>query len=356
MYMHAAPFAISLLFLPLAAIGAWYGGFWMFAGPLYAFAVIPSLDYLMKLNEEYLPANTDAGHLLWHRALTWAWVPVQLLMIFGLIWIAANTDRLAGWEILVMAIGVGFATGGIGITYAHELIHQKPLFERRLGELLMCSTLYGHWCIEHVYGHHINVATPEDPATAREGESIYKFLPRVLKQTAASSWNIQKDMLEKRGLPLWSVQNAFWRYAGATTVILLIAIGLGGWVGLVVLLVQAAAAVLLLEVVDYLEHYGLSRQLQENGRYEPTKPHHSWNAGHQASNWLLINLQRHSDHHYKPQRRFPTLQSYPENEAPQLPFGYPWMVAMALFPPLWFRLMNPRLEQWKAQFYPQAAG
>ena len=202
----------------------------------------------MKLNEEYLPADTETGRLLWHRALTWAWVPVQLFMIFGLIWIAANTDRLAFWEIVVMAIGVGLATGGIGITYAHELIHQKPLFERRLGELLMCSTLYAHWCTEHVFGHHIHVATPEDPATAREGENIYQFLPRVLKQTAVSSWTIQKDMLQRRGLPLWSAQNAFWRYAAVTALIVLAAFALGGWIGLFVLLVQAAVALSLIHI------------------------------------------------------------------------------------------------------------
>ena len=245
MYRHAAPFAISLLFLPLAALGAWFGGLWMLAAPLYTFAIIPSLDHLMKLNEEYLPADTDVSHLFWHRVLLWAWVPVQFLMIFGLVWIAANTDRLAIWEILTMAVIIGLATGGIGITYAHELIHQKPLVERRLGELLMCSTLYAHWCTEHVYGHHINVATPEDPATAREGENIYQFLPRVLKQTAVSAWNIQQDMLQRRGLSVGSFQNAFWRYAAITVLILLMSFMLGGWVGLLVLLVQAGVAVLL---------------------------------------------------------------------------------------------------------------
>ena len=116
MYRHAAPFAISLLFLPLAALGAWFGGLWMLAAPLYTFAIIPSLDHLMKLNEEYLPADTDVSHLFWHRVLLWAWVPVQFLMIFGLVWIAANTDRLAIWEILTMAVIIGLATGGIGIT------------------------------------------------------------------------------------------------------------------------------------------------------------------------------------------------------------------------------------------------
>ncbi len=352
MNLNALPFAISFLFLPFAASGVLMGGIWMLAAPVYAFVAIPSLDYLMKLNESHLPAETDVSDLFWHRALTWAWVPVQLVMIFGLIAIAANSNHLALWEKLAMAVVVGIATGGIGITYAHELIHQKPRFERRLGELLMCSTLYGHWCIEHVYGHHIHVATPADPATAREGESIYKFLPRVLVQTLCSAWKIEKDMLSRKGLPFWSVHNALCRYAVITVCLLVLSILIGGWLGLVIFMLQAAVAILLLEIVDYLEHYGLMRKMQPNGRYESTRPHHSWNAAHQASNWLLINLQRHSDHHYKPQRRFPTLQSYTPEEAPQLPFGYPWMVIIAFLPPLWFKIMNPRLDAWKAHFYP----
>ena len=354
MLLNAAPFAISLLFLPLAAIGALHGGFWMLLAPVYAFLAIPSLDVVMKLNEAHLPSGTDATALVWHRAITWLWVPTQLILIYGLIWISANTNNLSWWEVLAMAVVVGIATGGIGITYAHELIHQKPLFERRLGELLMCSTLYGHWCIEHVYGHHINVATPDDPATAREGESVYQFLPRVLLHTVVGAWVLQKTMLERRGLSVWPYQNALWRYALATLTLLLLAAWLGGGVGIVIFVVQAVVAILLLELVDYLEHYGLLRQQRADGRFEPTRPHHSWNSAHQASNWLLINLQRHSDHHYKPQRRFPTLQSYPENEAPQLPFGYPWMVILALYPPLWFRMMDPRLKDWKARYYPDA--
>ena len=352
MFLNAAPFAISLLFFPLAALGAWLGGPWMLLAPAYAFVAIPALDTVLKLGEARLDSQTGEDDLLWHRLVTWVWVPVQLTMIFGLIWIAANTARLTGLEPWVMAVAVGIASGGIGITYAHELIHQKNRFERTLGEVLMCSTLYGHWCTEHVYGHHLNVATPEDPATAREGESVYRFLPRVLWQTLASSWQIQREQLKRRGAGFFSRHNAFLRYAGWTAAFLGLAFALGGWMGIGLLVVQAMVAILLLELVDYIEHYGLLRRKRPNGKYEPTRPHHSWNSGHQASNWLLINLQRHSDHHFKPAKRFPTLQSYPESEAPQLPHGYPWMVLLSLAPPLFFKVMDPKLEAWKARFYP----
>jgi len=352
MIANAAPFAISFLFLPFAALGAWQGGLWMLLAPVSAFIIVPALDTALKLNEARLPSDTDQSALFWHRLLTWLWVPIQMTMIFGLIWIA-TFGHLASWEIFVMSISVGIATGGIGITYAHELIHQQNKFERTLGEFLMCSTLYGHWCIEHVYGHHINVATPKDPATAREGETIYRFLPRVLSQTATSSWRIQREQLQKRSVGFFSRHNAFLRYGLWTVFCLVLAIWLGGWIGLGIFVTQSAVAILLLELVDYIEHYGLLRRKRANGKYEPTQPHHSWNSGHQASNWLLINLQRHSDHHYKPRKRFPTLQSYPESKAPQLPFGYPWMVLLALIPPVYFKLMEPKLAAWQKQFYPE---
>ncbi len=352
MFLNAAPFTISFLLLPLAALGAFWGGVWMIAAPLYAFIAIPLLDNLLKLGEARLDSDIGEARLFWHRLVTWFWVPIQFVMIFGLIWIAAHTDRLAVWEVIVMAVVVGIASGGIGITYAHELMHQQNRFERTLAQMLMCSTLYGHFCIEHVYGYHINVATPEDPATAREGETIYRFIPRVVTTSLTSAWHIQTEQLRKRNLPLWSHRNAFWRYAGWSAAFLVTAALIGGWTGIGILVLQAIVAVMLLELVDYIEHYGLMRRKRANGRYEPTQPHHSWNSGHQASNWLLINLQRHSDHHYKPRKRFPTLQSYPESEAPQLPHGYPWMVVLALFPPLYFRVMTPRLRAWQARFYP----
>jgi len=147
MFLNAAPFAISLVFVPLTALGAWYGGLWMISAPIYAFFMIPALDVFMKLNEAHLPSDTETDALLWHRTLTWLWVPLQLGMIFGLIWVS-TTGRLAGWEVFVMAIVVGIASGGIGITYAHELTHQQNKFERTLSEILMCSALYGHWCTE----------------------------------------------------------------------------------------------------------------------------------------------------------------------------------------------------------------
>jgi alkane 1-monooxygenase len=159
-------------------------------------------------------------------------------------------------------------------------------------------------------------------------------------------------MLARRGLPWWHRSNPYWRYAGLQAGMCLLALALGGWAGLGLFVVQAAVAIWQLELVNYIEHYGLTRRHLGEGRYEHVLPRHSWNAAYQASNWLLINLQRHSDHHYKPDRRFPLLQTYGEEEAPQLPMGYPVMTIAAMIPPLWKRVMNPRVRAWRKKFYP----
>lgn len=349
-FIRAAPFAITLLLVPLLAAGMVYGG-WLIAGGIaFAFLATPVLDAVTSPNSVNLDPATDENTLNWHKYLTWIWVPIQLGLIIGLLAIAGQTNWLSTVETWAMAFALGLATGGIGITYAHELMHQRNRFEQRLAEVLMCSTLYGHFCIEHVFGHHLHVATPRDPASARPGESLYAFLPRTLFGTLRSAWNIQCEQLRKRGQSCAGRHNAFWRYGAWTVFWIGLAWTLAGWMGIGVFCAQAAVAVILLETVNYLEHYGLQRQRMANGRYEPTREHHSWNANHRFSNYMLINLQRHSDHHRHPNRRFPLLQAHAPETAPQLPYGYSWMVILALLPPLWFRVMNPRVEAWQHQY------
>jgi alkane 1-monooxygenase len=163
---------------------------------------------------------------------------------------------------------------------------------------------------------------------------------------------VEVAMLARKGLPWWHRSNPFWRYAVLQAAMLVLAVFLGGWVGLGLFLVQAGTAIWQLELVNYIEHYGLTRRHLGGGKYEHVLPRHSWNAEHRASNWLLINLQRHSDHHYKPDRRFPLLQTYGEDEAPKLPYGYPLMTMAAMIPPLWKRVMNRRVKEWRKRHYP----
>ena len=251
-----------------------------------------------------------------------------------------------------MMFGVGVLSGTIGITYAHELVHQRTRLDRRIGDWLLAMVLYSHFRSEHLLVHHRHVATPRDPATARYNEGFHRFYPRVVAGSLVSAFRAERDMLARKGLPWRHRSNPFWGYAARQAALLALAAWIGGWAGLGLFVLQAATAIWQLELVNYVEHYGLSRRPLGAGRYEPVRPHHSWNAAHRVSNWLLINLQRHSDHHTKPDRPFPLLQTYPETEAPQLPAGYAAMTALAMVPPLWRRVMNPRVRAWRRRFYP----
>ena len=168
-----------------------------------------------------------------------------------------------------------------------------------------------------------------------------------------SSWNTEKELLQKKNLPLWDFQNPFYIYVGLMLTFLLVATQIGGILGAICFIVQAFVAILHLEVVNYIEHYGLVRQKLDNGKFEPTRPHHSWNANDHASNLLLINLQKHSDHHARPNKKYQHLQSYDADDAPQLPFGYPLMVLLSLIPQFWMKVMNPKVLEWRKRFYPE---
>ncbi len=353
MFLKALPFAISLLLVPAIAAGAAWGGWWLLVAPLWAWVAMSVLDRIMGLDTSNMDPATQDSVLFWHRAVTWIWVPVQIALIYGCIWAATLPGHLSTFEALALAFGCGIATGGIGITYAHELIHQRNRWEKRLGEVLLCSVTYGHFTTEHVFGHHVTVGTPKDPVSARMGESIYRFFPRAVIGSFVSAWEIERDRLARKGRPVWHRSNPFWRYAAGTAVFVALAAWVGGWAGVGLFFVQSFFAILQLEEVNYVEHYGLTRKYLGGGKFERVAPRHSWNASHRATNYLLINLQRHSDHHYRPDRRFPLLQHYPSREAPQLPFGYPLMIMIALNPPLWMRMMNKRVRKWREKHYPE---
>lgn len=349
----ALPFWLSLGFVPLLAMSAAWGGWWLALTPIYAFGLITLLDALSGLNTANLQTDAPLSRLFWYRLITLVWFPVQLGLIFGTIWWVTHRNTLAWHEIVILFYALGVATGGVGIVYAHELMHQKSAFERRLGDLLMATVLYSHFRSEHLRVHHLWVGTPRDPVTARYNEGFWRFFVRVLHQCARSAWRVEGAMLARAGRRPWDVRNPFWRYALLQGAFLGLAYLVGGGLGVALFGGQAFVAVLHLELTNYVEHYGLTRRYLGDGRYEQVLPRHSWNAAHTASNWLLINLQRHSDHHYKPDRRYPLLQTYAEDEAPQLPLGYPAMVVLAAVPPLWRRRMNPRVRAWRRRFYPE---
>ncbi|WP_370286985.1 alkane 1-monooxygenase [Pseudooceanicola nanhaiensis] len=349
----ALPFALSLLTVPLAWVGALQGGWTVALLPLYVWWVITGMDALIGVNLENANPETPEDELGWYRLLTMVWFPVQFVTVFGLIWYVTRADHLGLAERLVLFFGVGVMTGSIGIVYAHELVHQRNRVERWLGDLLLANVLYSHFRTEHLLVHHVDVGTPRDAVTAKYNEGFHRYFFRVLRQCPPSAWAAEKRMLARRKAGVWDRRNPFWRYAALQAGMLLLALIVGGWAGLGLFVFQAIVAIWQLELTNYVEHYGLTRKYLGRGRFEHVRPHHSWNASHKASNWLLINLQRHSDHHYKPDRRFPLLQTYSEDEAPQLPYGYPLMGTLAMVPPVWRRVMNPRVRQWRRAHYPE---
>lgn len=350
---RALPFWLSLGMVPLAILAARVGGWTLILLPFYSWVIVTGLDLLLGRNEDQPDTETPETDLFWYRLITLIWFPIQFVTLFSLIYYVTHSDHLSTLEAIGLFFGVGVFSGTIGIVYAHELMHQKNRMERWLADLLLASVLYSHFRSEHLLVHHWHVGTPRDSVTARYNEGFHRFFPRVLRDCPRSAWEAEVRKLARAKRPALHLSNPFWRYAALQVLMLALAFGLGGIAGLGLFAFQAFIAIWQLELTNYIEHYGLTREHLGDGKYEHVKPHHSWNADHTASNWLMINLQRHSDHHYKPDRRFPLLQTYSASEAPQLPLGYPAMGVLAMIPPLWRRRMNPRVRAWRRAHYPQ---
>lgn len=262
-------------------------------------------------------------------------VPLQAaLLAAGLLAVA----RADWFTVLGVGYAVGFITGAQGITYAHELGHGRRRADRALAWLLMTSVGYPQFMVEHYRGHHVRAATWDDPASARAGESLWRFLPRTVFGSTASAWRLEAQRLAQHGRR-WRHSPLLWATAAYAAWLLLLA-GTGGWRWLAFWLVQSAFAVWLLEAVNYIEHYGLQRRAGADGRPEPFGVGHALNADHVISNSLLANLQRHSDHHVHPSKPYPALEAL---RGPQLPTGYAGCLLLASLPPLWFAVMHSRL-------------
>lgn len=350
---RALPFWLSLGLVPLVWVSAIWGGWFLLIVPLTTWYLFSALDAAIGLETANADLGAQESDLYWYKMITLIWTPVQFIMLVGLLWYVPQAEHLSTGERIGVFFGVGVITGTIGINYSHELMHQKNKVERWMADILLAMVLYSHFRSEHLLVHHRYVATPRDPVTARYNEGFHRYYPRVLHQCWVSAFGAEKAMLARKDLPWSNRRNPFWRYWGLQAALFIFAFLLGGWSAVGLFLLQAGVAIWQLELVNYIEHYGLTRKHLGDGKYEHVQPRHSWNAAHKASNWLLINLQRHSDHHYKPDRRFAVLQNYGPEDAPQLPFGYPVMTMLAIVPPFWRHVMNPRVRNWRAMYYPE---
>ncbi len=340
----------SLAFLAYA--GWWLTGLgaWFWLGPFVILVLIPAIDLLVGLDRSNPPDDVIEAleNDRYYRWITYLFLPVQYVGFALAFYVLVQGDPVTGaelalWEKVGLAVTIG-CIGGIGINTAHELGHKKESHERWLSKIALAQVAYGHFYIEHNRGHHVRVATPEDPASARLGETLYEFWPRTVVGSLRSAWRIEKRRYARKKrhpfrigndvLNAWLMTAVLW---GAMV----------AWLGPVVLpflVVQAVVGFSLLEVVNYMEHYGMLRQkvgVGERERYERVDPSHSWNSNNIATNVLLYHLQRHSDHHANPTRRYQALRDF--EESPVLPTGYAGMIVLALFPPVWRRVMDPRV-------------
>ncbi|WP_058509965.1 alkane 1-monooxygenase [Legionella steelei] len=331
--------AYALVILPF--IGFYFGHYYTFLPFFVLFTLIPLID--VWLLDPSNPESTQEHLLLkdkYFKLITWMYVPIQYCFMILATYLVVRFP-LTATEFIGFSLSIGLLTGGIGITLAHELMHKNSTMDQLLSKALLVSVCYGHFFIEHVRGHHVHVATPKDPATSRLGESLYRFLPRTIIGSFRSALNIERKRLNRLGYRWYHVHNQFWWIMGLPVVLAIALFYYGGWRALLFFILQSLTAIFLLEIINYIEHYGLERKKLANGSYEKVSAQHSWNASHWLSNMLLFHLQRHSDHHVYGARPYQVLRHI--DSSPQLPSGYLGMIITALFPPLWRRVMDKRV-------------
>jgi alkane 1-monooxygenase len=349
----------ALPFIGWALVAATGLGVFWYAGPLFLFVVVPLVDLVVGLDPNNPPEDVVAqlDNDRYYRWVVYLYLPIQYAsMVWGAWMLSRDTLSVSAKIGIALSLGV---VAGVAINTAHELGHKKEEHERWYARVALAQSWYGHFFIEHNRGHHVRVSTPEDPASSRMGETMWEFLPRTVFGSLRSAWHLESDRLARCERRTWTLHNDVLN-AWAMSAVL--------WGGLVLvfgpgilpyLVLQAVAGIWLLEMVNYLEHYGMLRQKTRTGRYERVDPSHSWNSNNIGTNVLLYHLQRHSDHHANPTRRYQALRDF--DSAPVLPTGYAGMMLLSWVPPLWRRIMDPRVvahydgDLSRANLHPRAA-
>ncbi len=342
--MQAWKYTIAYVIPLTVLVGYFIGGMYSYLTVFFVFVVIPVLDFILGI-DDYNPSPEEMQQLenrLSFRLVLYLFVPVQLGLIFFGAYAITHSDR-SFFELAGLTVSIGLTTGGLGITIAHELAHKKRFLDRTLGKTLLLTVCYLHFYIEHNLGHHVNVATPKDPATARFGESFYTFYRRTVIGSFKSAWQTEANRLQRLGDSVWHVRNQMLWFVSLPVLFAVLLGRFFGWQAVPFFFVQSVVAFSMLEVVNYLEHYGLERKETSPGKYEKVNMAHSWNANHRLTNFLLFKLQRHADHHVHPVRQYQTLRHF--DESPQLPTGYAGMMLLALVPPVWRKVMDPKVRK-----------
>jgi alkane 1-monooxygenase len=322
-----------------AFIGISLGGFYNYLAVIFTFVFIPVLEIIVrKSNEKYTDEEKKNRNLdPFFDLLLYLNIPI----VFGIFFFSLEKLALASsvYDIIGIILSASIVMATNGINVGHELGHRKSLIARTCSKLLYLPCQYMHFYIEHNFGHHLNVATPEDPATARYKQTVYSFWITSVIRTYVSAWEIQLKLLKVSKRSFFSIKNDMVFYTlFQLTFLVFIYYNFGLYLTLLSI-VMSIVSFLFLETINYVEHYGLLRKKEPSGRYERVKPHHSWNSNHTIGRIVLYELTRHSDHHFKSSKKYQVLESL--DECPHLPHGYPTSILLSLIPPLWFSIMNP---------------
>ncbi len=322
----------------------WTKNPWLMVMPLvFIYVFIPLLDWVFSTdnsnpNTEQLAALEKSKFYDW---ILFLMLPLHFLVFFSLVFYLVSNE-LNLWLQLTVLLTLG-VFGGLAVNLGHELGHKKDRLSKNLAKLALATGAYGHFNIEHNAGHHRDVATPEDTASAKYGENIYRFALREFPGGLKRAWRIEVARLARKGLKWYSIDNQILHSYYLTVLIYALLTWFFGWAALLVVLLHAPLVWWQLTSANYIEHYGLLRQRDANGKFERCEPRHSWNSNHLISNLVLFHLQRHSDHHANPARHYQSLRHF--DEAPQLPTGYMGMFLLAYVPPLWYKVMDKKVQE-----------
>ena len=344
-----------LWFSPLGIIAVCLAAYWLYfksgenplllAMPIFVvFVVLPLVDAIVGEDTSNPPHEviTELSDDPYYSWVAYLLIPGHYALFIATVWMVGTQD-IPFWAIVMLAFGVATINGNM-INIGHELGHKTDQTNKTFAKLALSLSGYGHFTIEHNRGHHVHVATPEDCASARMGESVYAFALREWPGVFWGAWSQERKRLSKKGLSLWNWQNEILQVYALNIIVVAALVSWLGWSVLPFILAHHLISWYALTQINYIEHYGLKRQKKGNGRYEPCEPHHSWNSNHVVSNLVLLHLQRHSDHHANPMRPYQALRDY--SELPRLPSGYPGCMVLAAIPPLWFKVMDPMVMDW----------
>ncbi|MFK7748906.1 MAG: alkane 1-monooxygenase [Kordia sp.] len=328
---------------PLVAVLALYlRGYYTFLTPIYAFGMIPIMELIFSQNTKNLSEEEvekkSANHLFnWMLYLN---IPIVFGLLIFTLW-NVSTGMYATYELIGLIFSTGIVLGSNGINVAHELGHRKTQYEQMMAKLLLLPSMYMHFFVEHNFGHHLHAATKEDPATARYNQVVYSFWCTSTIRQYIKAWKIQRNLRQRGKFSFFSFKNNMFWFSLLQISYLAIVFYFLGTLTFVFATVSAVVSFLLLETINYIEHYGLLRKKLASGRYERLREIHSWNSNHTIGRIVLYELTRHSDHHYKASKKYQLLDCH--EKSPQMPFGYPTSMVLALIPPLWFKVMNKRI-------------